>query len=90
MWAFNHTACSFLTPRLFEAAKALVKEKRDARQTTLFGFPPGPGPERKGRGRPAKATQEGTQQESQTDTISTTQTLDAVIPQGALKPQFQT
>jgi len=47
----------FLVHCLCIAVKGKGKEKemKDAsRQTTLFGLPPGPGPEKKGRGRPSK------------------------------------
>lgn len=57
-----------LTPYAL-ATKAVGKEKKDTRQSTLFGLPPVPAPEKRIRGRPSKA--EIHQQNSPIETVST-------------------
>lgn len=64
---------------MFAAIKAPGKQK-DGRQTTLFGLPPGPGPEKKSRGKPTTVVKGSTQQRSQTghqtETLSAETTVD--------------
>lgn len=64
------------------ATKAFGKEGQKTQQTTLFGALSGPGPERKGSGRPHKATVAS--QDNQTEETLSERTLDTAVSQGGL------